>query len=133
MVWRLRRARSHFSPPVRMMEELHCVSRSTTSTRCSPIAAKPCASMVVTVDLPTPPLRLATAKRMPTPNLPYRESHPQRHLRPNTRAINHLSPRMSFGVSLKQALAVNSRIGLRRGKACVAQQFLDHAQIGAAA
>src|SRR5208337_1576944 len=119
MVWRLRRAQSHFSPPVRIMEELHCVSRSTTSTRCSPMSAKPCASIVVTVDLPTPPLRLATARRMPIP--PYLQEHsawdyanPSLNVPFKTAHGGYQcsSPRVSLRVSLKQAVAVNGGVAL---------------------
>ena len=40
---------------------------------------------------------------------------------------------MSHRVSLKEAVAVNRSITLRCGKACVAEELLDHAQVGAAA
>ena len=48
------------------IDELHCASRSTTTTRLRPQAARACASMTAVVDLPTPPLRLATARKYAT-------------------------------------------------------------------
>src|SRR5262245_30792916 len=45
-------------------DELHWVSRSMTSTRFLPRMASACASIIVTVDLPTPPWRLPTQTRV---------------------------------------------------------------------
>jgi hypothetical protein len=41
--------------PIMANDELHWVSRSTTGTRFFPRQATACASIMVTVDLPTPP------------------------------------------------------------------------------